>query len=185
MSTRNNPARKPAAADDAVTAGATDAVDAVIGQWAAERPEVDVSPIQIVGRISRLSRHFERELKTHFAGFDLERWEFDVLATLRRSGKPYELSAGALLKMALVTSGAMTNRIDRLEARGLVERRSDAADRRTVLIRLTPQGRKTVDTILVGHMANEERMLATLTGDERQELEGLLRKLLVAFGDLP
>jgi len=162
-----------------------DAVDAVIAQWASERPEVDVSPIQIVGRVSRLSRHFERALKVHFADFDLERWEFDVLATLRRSGKPYELTAGALLKMALVTSGAMTNRIDRLESRGLVERRTDPADRRTVRIRLTPQGRKTVDTILVGHMANEERMLAPLDPRERSELEVLLRKLLVAFGDVP
>ncbi|NUO61310.1 MAG: MarR family transcriptional regulator [Hamadaea sp.] len=160
-------------------------MDAVIGQWAAERPDVDVSPIQIVGRISRLSRHFERALKTHFAGFDLERWEFDVLATLRRSGKPYELSAGALLKMALVTSGAMTNRIDRLEGRGLVERRSDPGDRRTVLIRLTTQGRKTVDAILVGHMANEERMLAALSPGERRDLEATLRKLLISFGDVP
>ncbi|NUR69654.1 MAG: MarR family transcriptional regulator [Hamadaea sp.] len=141
--------------------------------------------MKIVGRISRLSRHFERALKTHFAGYDLERWEFDVLATLRRSGKPYELSAGALLKMALVTSGAMTNRIDRLEARGLVERRSDPGDRRTVLIRLTSEGRKTVDTILGGHMANEERMLAALGPAERAELEAMLRKLLVAFGDVP
>ncbi|MEV0273646.1 MarR family transcriptional regulator [Hamadaea sp. NPDC050747] len=173
MSTRNKAAGEP------------DAVDAVIGQWAAERPDVDVSPIQIVGRISRLSRHFERALKTHFAGFDLERWEFDVLATLRRSGKPYELSAGALLKMALVTSGAMTNRIDRLEGRGLVERRSDPGDRRTVLIRLTTQGRETVDAILVGHMANEERMLAALSPGERRDLEATLRKLLISFGDVP
>lgn len=163
---------------------ARDAVDAIAEQWALARPGLDVSPMEVIGRVSRLSRLFERALKDYFAQHDLESWEFDVLATLRRSGEEGELTAGALLKHALVTSGAMTNRIDRLEAKGLVERRADPGDRRTVRIRLTETGRATVDTVLEGHLANEERLLAALGPADRRQLVALLRKLSVAFGDL-
>ncbi len=108
-----------------------DAVDAVIDQWRRERPDVDTWPVGVLGRIVRLSRVLEREQKEFFAEHGLEPWEFDVLTTLRRSGKPYELTAGALLKAAMVTSGAITNRIDRMEVKGLVERVRDFGDRRT------------------------------------------------------
>src|SRR3954471_19350572 len=97
---------------------ATDAVDAIVAAWNHERPDLDARPMGVVGRINRLSRVLDKELKDFFAGHGLEFWEFDVLATLRRSGAPYELSAGALLKFAMVTSGAITNRVDRLEAKG-------------------------------------------------------------------
>src|SRR5256885_1533455 len=113
-----------------------DAVDRILDQWRSERPDVDVWPMGVIGRITRLSRVLDRELKEFFAGHGLEHWEFDVLATLRRSGPPYELTAGALNRAAMVTSGAITNRIDRLSARGLVERVPDAEDRRSVRVRL-------------------------------------------------
>lgn len=118
----------------------------------------------------RLSRLLDRELKEFFAAYGLERWEFDVLATLRRSGPPYELSAGALNKAAMVTSGAITNRIDRMAARGLVERIPDSDDRRSVRVRLTDRGLALVDEVLGPHVANEARLLASLDPGERDHL---------------
>lgn len=161
----------------------SDAVDQILAQWRRERPDVDVWPMGVVGRITRLSRLLDRELKEFFAGHGLERWEFDVLATLRRSGPPYELTAGALNRAAMVTSGAITNRIDRLAARGLVERVPDEEDRRSVRVRLTDQGRTTVDEIVGSHVANEMRLLAGLDPQERERLAGLLRGLLESLGD--
>ncbi|GAB2489421.1 MarR family winged helix-turn-helix transcriptional regulator [Streptosporangium sandarakinum] len=161
----------------------SDAVDAVTAQWNRERPDIDVWPMGIVGRLSRLSILFERELKEFFARHELERFEFDVLATLRRSGAPYELTAGALLKAAMVTSGAITNRIDRMEARGLVERVRDGGDRRSVRIRLTPRGLEIVDGLVGPHVDNEARLLAALGPAERDQLAGLLRVLLESMGD--
>jgi DNA-binding MarR family transcriptional regulator len=161
----------------------TDAVDAIIAAWGRERPELDARPMGIVGRISRVSRLLDKELKDFFAGHGLEFWEFDVLATLRRSGPPYELSAGALLKTAMVTSGAITNRVDRMEAKGLLERVRDADDRRSVRVRLTTAGWDLVDRLLPLHLANEERLLATLPAGDREALAALLRALAVGLGD--
>ncbi|MFI7443109.1 MarR family winged helix-turn-helix transcriptional regulator [Nonomuraea indica] len=161
----------------------SDVVDQILAQWRRERPDVDVWPMGVVGRITRLSRLLDRELKEFFAGHGLERWEFDVLATLRRSGPPYELTAGALNRAAMVTSGAVTNRIDRLAARGLVERLPDEEDRRSVRVRLTDQGRAMVDEIVGPHVANEVRLLAGLAPEERERLTGLLRGLLESLGD--
>jgi DNA-binding MarR family transcriptional regulator len=160
-----------------------DAVDAILAQWARERPDVDVSAMGVVGRISRAQLLLGRELKGFFAERGLESWEFDVLATLRRHGAPYELTAGALLKAAMVTSGAITNRIDRMEAKGLVERVRDAGDRRSVRIRLTPRGLETVDELVALHAANEARLLAALDPAERERLAGALRALLESLGD--
>jgi DNA-binding MarR family transcriptional regulator len=160
-----------------------DAVDAILAQWERERPDVDVSPMGVIGRISRAQLLLGRELKRFFAERGLESWEFDVLATLRRHGAPYELTAGALLNAAMVTSGAITNRIDRLEAKGLVERVRDAADRRSVLIRLTPRGLETVEELVAEHAANEDRLLAALDAGERERLAGALRTLLESLGD--
>src|SRR6478672_9454530 len=112
-----------------MSADAADAVDQIVAAWGRERPDLDAAPMGVMGRISRLSRLLDKEFKDFFAGHGLEFWEFDVLATLRRSGAPYELSAGALLKTAMVTSGAITNRVDRLAAKGLLERVRDPADR--------------------------------------------------------
>lgn len=164
-------------------AEAVDAVDSIIAMWAREMPELDSGPMGIIGRISRLSRLLDKELKDFFAGHGLEFWEFDVLATLRRSGAPYELSAGALLKTAMVTSGAITNRVDRMEAKGLVDRVRDPGDRRGVRIRLTPAGLKLIDELMPLHVANEQRMLAVLTAEDGGTLAGLLRTLAAGLGD--
>lgn len=161
----------------------SDAVDALTAQWRRERPDVDVWPMEVVGRVSRLSRLLERGLRDLFAEHGLESFEFDVLATLRRSGAPYELTAGALLKAAMVTSGAITNRIDKLEAKGLVQRVRDSGDRRTVRIRLTERGLKLIDELLAAHVANEARLLSGLAPADRDHLVVLLRGLLESLGD--
>ncbi len=160
-----------------------DAIDKVIDQWRRERPEVDIWPMSILGRILRLSRVLEREYKKLFAEHGLEPFEYDVLTTLRRSGEPYELTATALLKASLVTSGAITNRIDRMEAKGLVERVRDLVDRRSVSIRLTPHGREVLDGIFSFYIASGERMLQPLDPEAREQLAGALRLLLESFGD--
>ncbi|MGP4022717.1 MarR family winged helix-turn-helix transcriptional regulator [Actinomadura sp. 3N407] len=161
----------------------SDAVDQVLDQWRRERPDVQVWPMGIVGRISRVSLLLDRELKEFFSAHGLERWEFDVLATLRRSGPPYELTAGALNKAAMVTSGAITNRIDRLAARGLVERIRDEGDRRSVRVRLTERGWTMIEELVPLHVANEARILEPLRTDERDRLTGALRELLESLGD--
>lgn len=157
-------------------------MDRIVGQWAAARPDVDVSPIEVVGRVSRLSRLVDRVLAENFARFGLENWMYDVLATLRRSGPPYALTAGELVRQSMVTTGAITHRIDRLAERGLVERVS-AADRRKVVVRLTPDGLALVDEVVAAHAATEDRILAALAPDERTALAGLLRTLLLELGD--
>ncbi|MEV4254433.1 MarR family transcriptional regulator, partial [Spirillospora sp. NPDC049652] len=123
-----------------------DEVDRLVEAWHTERPDLDVSPLLVLSRVSRLARHLDRARRAVFAEQDLESWEFDVLTALRRAGAPYELSPGRLLRATLVTSGTMTNRIDRLTAAGLVERHPDPADKRGVLVRLTDAGRTRVDT---------------------------------------
>ena len=165
--------------------GPGDHVERVLEQWRAERPDLDASPMGIVGRIQRASRLLERELGENFARHGLQLYEFDVLATLRRSGPPYRLSAGALSASSMVSAGAITNRIDRLVARGLVTRETDPANRRSVVISLTDEGWALVDRVLVDHVACEERLLSGLGGEGRDHLAALLRELLVALGDVP
>jgi len=155
-----------------------DHVSTVLAQWAAERPDLDVSPMGIIGRVSRLALIMDKELFRVFEQFDLYRWGFDMLATLRRSGAPYRLSPGALLRSMMVTSGTMTNRIDRLEEKGLVRRVPDPEDRRGILVELTEQGRELIDTALPAHVANEERILKALSKEEQRTLAALLSKLL-------
>ena len=161
----------------------TDAIDAVIDQWRKVRPDVDIWSMNVLGRIVRLSRVLEKENKKFLAEHGLEPFEFDVLTTLRRSGEPYELTASALLKAALVTSGAITNRIDRMEVKGLVERVRDLDDRRSVRIRLTPHGREVLDGIFSLHIANMERILQPLDRQACEQLASALRILLESFGD--
>jgi DNA-binding MarR family transcriptional regulator len=159
-----------------------DAVDRITAQWAAIRPDIDSSPIEVIGRVSRLSRFIDRRLSENFARFDLEDWMYDVLATLRRSGEPYELHAGDLMRQSMVTTGAITNRIDRLEQRGLVERAA-SSDRRKVIVRLTERGLDTVDTVVQSHMATEHEILAGLSKQQQRELARLLRTTLLHLGD--
>jgi DNA-binding MarR family transcriptional regulator len=158
-------------------------VDRIVAQWGTVRPEVDASPIEIIGRVSRLSRLIDKRLAENFVRHGLENWMYDVLATLRRGGEPYELTAGDLVRQSMVTTGAITNRIDRLEERGLVERVS-ATDRRKVIVRLTSAGRELVDEVVHTHMAAEEELLSVLSPRQRQELAALLRTTLRSLGDL-
>lgn len=162
-----------------------DAVDRILEQWAHVRPDLDSSPIGVVGRLSRLSALVEKRLAENFGRHDLEPWMYDVLATLRRSGEPYELTAGELLAQSMVTTGAITNRIDRLEARGLVERASVPGDRRKVIVRLTPAGLALVDEVVDGHLATERTILEALTERQQADLARHLRTLLLALDDRP
>ncbi len=156
-----------------------DEVDDLVAAWRAERPDVDVEPLQVVSRVSRLARHTDRARRAAFASHGLELGEFDVLAALRRQGSPYRLSPGALLRTTLVTSGTMTNRIDRLEQAGLVRRTPDPQDKRGVLVTLTPQGAARVDAALTDLLDAEHALLASLSAGDRQLLAGLLRILLI------
>ncbi|MEV8635979.1 MarR family transcriptional regulator [Streptosporangium sp. NPDC051023] len=158
-----------------------DEVDRLVAAWHLERPDLDVEPLQVLSRVSRLARHLDRARRAAFAEHDLETWEFDVLTALRRSGEPYELSPGALLRATLVTSGTMTNRIDRLAAAGLVRRRPDPEDRRGVLVSLTEAGRVRVDGAFADLLRRERELLAGLGKHEQQALSDLLRTLLVPF----
>ena len=155
-----------------------DEVDDLVAAWQAERPDLDIGPLQVLSRVSRLARHLDRARRSAFAGHGLEPWEFDVLAALRREGPPYELSPGALLRTTLVTSGTMTNRVNRLEEAGLVRRRPDPHDKRGVLVTLTAAGQTRVDAALASLLEAEQALLAGLPEDSRRALAGQLRVLL-------
>jgi len=155
-----------------------DEVDDLVAAWQAQRPDLDVEPLQVLSRVSRLARHLDRARRRAFAGQGLEPWEFDVLSALRRQGPPYQLSPGALLRITLVTSGTMTNRIDRLEQAGLVARRPDPQDKRGVLVRLTAKGTERVDAALADLLTSERAFLHPIPEDSRRALAGLLRDLL-------
>ncbi|MEV4460598.1 MarR family transcriptional regulator [Microbispora sp. NPDC049633] len=172
--------------NDTTCAGATgnDAVDQILSQWAQVRPDVDCSAMGVAGRISRASRLLEKGIKEYFSEHDLEPWEFDVLATLFRSNPDHLLCMSDLATAAMVSSAALTNRVDRLVAKGLVRREVSPSNRRMVLITLTDEGRAVVDALLAGHVANEGRMLAGLTDEDRAQLSGLLCKLLASLGDV-
>lgn len=158
-----------------------DEVDRIVAAWSRERPDLDVAPLAVLSRVSRFARHLDLARREAFAGHGLEPWEFDVLAALRRAGRPYALSPGQLLTQTLVSSGTMTNRIDRLAGRGLVERGPAPRDRRGVLVRLTAGGRDRVDAALTGLLERERALLAGLDRDESQLLSDLLRRLVMPF----
>jgi DNA-binding MarR family transcriptional regulator len=178
-------ASQPASAREAVSASSgqpvSDEVDEIVARWQSERPDLDVSPLQVLSRVSRLARHLDRARRAAFAAHGLEIWEFDVLSALRRQGPPYQLSPGALIRATLVTSGTMTNRIDRLTAKGLVSRRPDPHDKRGVLVQLTEAGLRTVDDAFAELLAGEEALLTALNSEQQDQLAGLLRILLVPF----
>jgi DNA-binding MarR family transcriptional regulator len=163
-------------------AAVRDEVDRLVEAWHRERPDLDLEPMEVLSRVSRVSRQLDVARRSAFADHDIEQWEFDVLAALRRAGPPYQLSPGRLLRETLVTSGTMTNRVDRLEGRGLVERLPDPRDRRGVLVRLTARGRETVDGALAGLLELERPLLGALGDEERDQLAGLLRKLAASVG---
>jgi DNA-binding MarR family transcriptional regulator len=161
-----------------VTGPARDEVDALLDAWRRERPDLDLRPMEVLSRVSRLAHHLDRRRASAFGSHGLEPWEFDVLAALRRSGSPYQLTPGQLLRETLVTSGTMTNRVDRLAARNLVSRADDPGDRRGVLVRLTDRGRETVDAALADLLRAERAMLTDLADTDRNQLVAALRRLL-------
>ncbi len=163
-----------------MTGPARDEVDALLDAWRRERPDLDVAPMEVLSRISRLAHHLDRGRAAAFSAHGLEPWEFDVLAALRRSGAPYQLSPGQLLRETLVTSGTMTNRVDRLVARDLVNRDDHPGDRRGVLVRLTDRGRETVDAALADLLVAERAMLDSTTQSDRDQLVETLRQLLAS-----
>lgn len=162
-------------------AGPRDDVDALVASWRAERPDLDVEPLQVLSRVSRLARHLDRARRFAFARHGLQIWGFDVLSALRRQGPPYQLTPGTLLRATLVTSGTMTNRIDRLAAAGLVSRQPDPQDKRGVLVTLTAAGRAAADAALADLLLSERELLAGLSAAQRRELANLLRILLAPF----
>jgi DNA-binding MarR family transcriptional regulator len=164
---------------------ARDAMDLILEQWARERPELDCSPMGVIGRVSQLQREVFLAQRATFARHGLDAPSFDVLAALRRAGAPYQLTPTALMRTALVTSGAITQRLDRLEEKGLITRGRSDADGRAVVVTLTDAGRTALDGALPDHLETERGMLAGLSGDERAQLAGLLRRWLVALGRVP
>jgi DNA-binding MarR family transcriptional regulator len=163
--------------------GMEDEVDRLVAAWRRERPDLDVSPMEVLSRVTRLARHLDRARRQAFAAHGLESWEFDVLSALRRSGEPYRLSPGRLLRETLVTSGTMTNRVDRLAERGLVRREPDPGDRRGVQVRLTDEGSARVDAALAALLTNERALLTGLDATDRKQLADLLRALVRPFDE--
>ena len=158
-----------------------DRVDRILAQWNRERPDLDVGPMGLLGRLARLRTHLSREIDKTLAEHGLNAASFDVLATLRRSGPPHRLSPGELIATTMVSSGTMTNRLDQLEKAGLIERLNNPEDRRGVIIALTDKGYTLIDETVTAHVANQHRLVEGLSAEERAALDGLLRKFLVGF----
>jgi DNA-binding MarR family transcriptional regulator len=158
-----------------------DEVDSLIAAWKRERPDLDLSPLAVLSRITRIARHLDIARRDAFA--DLETWGFDVLAALRRAGAPHQLSPGQLMQETMVTSGTMTNRLDRLEELQLITRDQDPDDGRGSLVTLTKSGVRAVDAALEGLLENERELLGTLTAKDRELLADLLSKLVTEFDE--
>jgi DNA-binding MarR family transcriptional regulator len=154
-----------------------DGVDLILEQWQRERPDLDSSPIGVIGRVSRLARELEQRLEVVYREHGLESGWHDVLATLRRTGAPFRLRPTDLTDATMLTSSGTTKRLDRLEQAGLIAREPDPDDRRGTLIRLTPAGRRLIDKVTEAYLANEKRLVGALTAAERRQLADLLRKL--------
>jgi DNA-binding MarR family transcriptional regulator len=155
----------------------TDGVDEIVAQWRRERPDLDPAPIGVIGRVSRLARELEQRLEPVYRAHGLEPGWHDVLATLRRTGAPYQLRPSEFSGLLMLTSSGTTKRLDRLERAGLIARTPDPDDRRGTLITLTDAGHELIDAVTDAHLANEARLLAALSDREREQLAGLLRKL--------
>ena len=156
-----------------------DEVDRLIAAWKRERPDLDLSPLAVLSRITRIARHLDIARRDAFG--DLENWGFDVLAALRRAGEPHQLSPGQLMQETMVTSGTMTNRLDRLEELQLITREQDPDDGRGSLVTLTKSGARAVDSALEGLLENERELLGTLSASDRETLAELLSKLVTEF----
>jgi DNA-binding MarR family transcriptional regulator len=159
-----------------VSTGEPDHVGRIIQQWRRERPDLDVSPLGVVGRLHRLGHALDVELRALFAEAGLSDGDFDVIASLRRAGEPFALTPGELASTTMVTSGAVTKRVDRLESQGYVTRTVSAEDGRSRTIALTVEGRTLIDDLFPKHVANERRLLAGLSAGEQADLARLLEK---------
>jgi len=160
-----------------------DHVDRILAQWRRVRPDLDPSPMAVIFRLKRLARTFERATAKNFARHGLEPGQFDLLATLRRSGPPHRLSAGRLAQALLITTGSVTHRVDGLEVAELIRRVDDPDDRRGVLVELTAKGLRRVDVALEDHLAIERDLIAALSSNQQAQLADLLRRLALAHGD--
>ncbi|MET0839725.1 MAG: MarR family transcriptional regulator [Marmoricola sp.] len=158
-----------------------DEVDELVEAWHRERADLDLAPVEVFSRVGRLSRLLDKARREAFTAHRIETWEFDVLAALRRAGRPYQLTPGALVRQTMVTSGTMTNRVDRLVARGLVERSPDPRDRRGVLVALTTTGKRTVDGAFESLLASEQDLLADLSEQDHAQLAALLKRVMVGL----
>ncbi|MDK3018177.1 MarR family winged helix-turn-helix transcriptional regulator [Pseudodonghicola flavimaris] len=158
-----------------------DQVDRILAQWRRERPDLDVTPMGTFGRLKRLFDHLSRELSRVYQAHDLTAASFDVLATLRRSGAPYALTPSALISWTMVASGTMTNRLDRLEAGGLIERRPNPEDGRGSVVALTEKGFALIDSVVAEHVANQHRLMEAVPAPLRQQLDDGLRVWLATF----
>lgn len=158
-----------------------DAVDLILDQWQRERPDLDATPMAPIGRLKRCAALVQRRLDATFAAFGMTNWEFDVLATLRRSGAPYCLAPTTLFSSLMVTSGTMTHRLKGLEGRGWIERVPNPEDARSLLVRLTPEGFDLIDRAVTAHVENERRILALLGADDVAALDRALAVLMGAL----
>jgi DNA-binding MarR family transcriptional regulator len=158
-----------------------DRIDTIIEQWQQEAPHLDVSPLAVVGRVLRIARLLEKYRESLLSEYGLNVWSFDVVATLRRQGAPYQLKPTDLYELLMLSSGAMTNRIDRLEQEGIVTRLRDPHDRRSVIVQLTPKGIELSDKIMPVLLEKEKQLLAELTTEEKPPLIERLQKLLISL----
>ena len=160
------------------TQRAPDAVDSILAQWRRERPDLDCSPMGTIGRIKRCAALLQRRLDDVFSAFGMSSWEFDVLATLKRSGSPYRMAPTALFSSLMITSGTMTHRLKGLETRGLVLRMPNRDDARSVLVQLTPDGLDLIERAVTAHVANEHRILASTSSEDLAAIDATLSRLL-------
>src|SRR3546814_490389 len=158
-----------------------DQIDRILTQWQQVRPDLEVAPMGTIGRIKRLNQHLVRGMEKTWSAHGLNGASFDVLATLRRAGAPYALSPSDLMVSTLVTSGTMTHRIDQLEKAGLVERVRNPDDGRSFLISLSAQGRELIDEAVTAHVQAQAELVASLTDEQRAQLDDLLRQFLDGF----
>lgn len=157
-----------------------DGVDRILEQWARERPELDTQAMGVFGRVARIAAIVNDAMERTYAQHGISRADFDVLATLRRSGEPFQLSPGALSSALMLTTGGMTGRLNRLEGAGLVTRSADLGDRRALLVTLTDRGRELIDTAVVSGVEALQELLADVPAGQRSQLSDLLRGLLAA-----
>ncbi|MEZ9462850.1 MarR family winged helix-turn-helix transcriptional regulator [Vibrio splendidus] len=158
-----------------------DAIDRVVEQWAKEKPELETEPMAMMGRIMRIAKYMEMQVAELHKKYDMKLGEFDVLATLRRSGKPYRLTPSELIGSMMLTSGAMTNRLDKLEAKGLISREHSKEDRRSVSVQLTKDGLILIDQMMTEHVEMQKKLVKSLSASQKKNTNQLLKTWLSAY----